>query len=189
MTNQTTKKKEWELDFSHSRVGFSVRHLLIAKVRGQFNKWGGKVELDLEDLSRSEVRIEIDAASIDTRDEKRDEHLRAADFFDVANHPSLLFVGKRVEHAGADRVKLIGDLTIRGTTREVTLDVEYAGTQKDPWGGTRAGFSAHTRIDRRDFGLAFNIPLDGGGLAVGNTVDIDIELETIAKAEQASAAA
>jgi polyisoprenoid-binding protein YceI len=168
--------EKWELDASHSGIHFSVRHMVVAKVRGQFEKWEGSLELDTNDLAKSSVSVTIDAASIDTKDAKRDEHLRSADFLDTAKFPSLTFKSKRVEAAG-EKLKIAGDLTIHGVTREVILDAEFAGRAKDPWGGERAGFSATTRVDRKDFGLVWNVALEAGGILVGDHVDIGIEVE------------
>lgn len=167
----------WEFDTTHSGIHFSVRHMVVAKVRGEFSSWKGDLKLDLDDLTASSVSVSIDAASIGTRDEKRDGHLRSPDFLDVEKYPTIDFKSKRVEKAGKDKLHVVGDLTIRGTTREVTLDAEFAGRAKDPWGGERAGFSATTRIDRKDFGLTWNQVLEAGGILVGDDVDITIEVE------------
>ncbi len=168
--------EKFDFDVSHSNVSFTARHLMFTKVRGEFGLWGGQLELDLADLTKSTVSAEIDAKSLDTHDEKRDAHLRSADFFDVENHPKLLFVSKRVEKKG-DRYVLVGDLTIRGTTREVSLDTEFHGTQKDPWGGERVGFTATGKIQRTEFALNWNVALEAGGVLVGETVEITLEIQ------------
>jgi polyisoprenoid-binding protein YceI len=167
------------IDTTHSDVGFSVRHMMFAKVRGHFTKWTANVEYDPETPSRSSMLAEIDVASIDTREPQRDGHLRSADFFDAEKFPKMSFKSKRVERAGDKRYKVAGDLTIRDVTREVVLEVEELGGGKDPWGNQRLGFHAHTAIDRRDFGLKWNQVLETGGVLVGEKVDIEIDAEAI----------
>jgi polyisoprenoid-binding protein YceI len=169
----------WQLDSSHSHIGFAVKHLMVATVRGEFGSYTGTLQLDTDDLTKSHVTAEIDASSISTRDEKRDEHLRSADFFDVANHPKITFKSTRIESAGGQNFKLIGDLTIRGTTKEVTLDAEYSGIAKDPWGNTKSGFEITGAINRSDFGLTFNAALETGGVLVGEKVKLQIEVEVL----------
>lgn len=169
---------KWTIDAAHSHVEFSVRHLMIATVKGRFANVEGTIVLDERDPTRSDVDVTIDAASIDTRVAQRDEHLRSADFFDVARHPSLVFKSRRVERQGDD-LKVVGDLTIRDVTREVTLDVTSQGQQTDPWGGQRAGFEATGRIKRSDFGLTWNQTLETGGVVVGDDVKIAIDIELV----------
>ena len=176
----------WQIDLAHSHINFSVRHMMISTVRGTFDSFSGTVEFDPDNPAATSVNVSIDAASINTREEKRDEHLRSGDFLDVANFPAITFVSKRVEPAGADSGKLIGDLTIHGVTREVVLDVDYHGQAKSPWGTTSAGFSASTKIKRDDFGLTWNVALETGGWLVGNDIKIEIEVEVV---EQVAAAA
>jgi polyisoprenoid-binding protein YceI len=172
---------KWDFDHAHSSVDFTVRHLLVSKVRGRFTKWNGELELDEQDLTRSRVDIEIDVASVDTHEPQRDAHLRSGDFFEADKHPRITFKSKRVEEKTADRLAVTGDLTIRGTTREVVLDVERGGViAKDPWGKRRAGFTATATINRKDFGVSFNQVLDQGGLALGEEVAITIEIEATA---------
>ena len=169
---------KWDFDHAHSSVDFTVRHLLVSKVRGTFKKWTGTLELDERDLPRSRLQVEIDVASVETHEPQRDAHLRSGDFFEVEKHPRMLFVSKRVEEKGKDRLSVTGDLTIRGTTREVVLDVERGGVvARDPWGKRRAGFTATATINRKDFGVSFNQVLDQGGLALGEDVAISIEIE------------
>lgn len=182
MTTQT-----WQIDSAHSGIHFSVRHLVIAKVRGQFSRWTGALSVPDGDFSRATVDVTIDASSIDTGVADRDAHLKSADFFDVASFPELTFRGRRIEAKGGDRFALVGDLTIRGTTREVVLDVESAGQAKDPWGNLRAGFAARTAIDRRDFGLTWNQALETGGVLVGEKVEIELELEAVRQDATAAA--
>ena len=174
MTTQT-----WQIDSAHSGIHFAVRHLVIAKVRGQFSRWTGALTVPDGDFSRATVDVTIDATSIDTGVADRDAHLKSADFFDVASFPELTFRGRRVEATGDDRFALIGDLTIRGTTREVALDVESAGQTKDPWGNVRAGFAARTSVDRKEFGLTWNQALETGGVMVGEKIEIELEVEAV----------
>ncbi len=166
------------IDAVHSSVAFSVRHLVVAKARGRFSKFSGAFAFDAEDVSKSHVEVTIDVASIDTNDAQRDGHLKSPDFFDAENHKEMTFKSKRVEGKGSD-LKVIGDLTIRGTTHEVTLDVEYAGISKDPWGNEKAGFEAKTTINRKDFGLVWNAVLETGGVAVGEKVEITLDIEAL----------
>jgi len=169
----------WQIDSAHSGIHFAVRHLVIAKVRGQFSRWTGALTVPDGDFSRATVDVTIDATSIDTGVADRDAHLKSADFFDVARFPELTFRGRRVEAKGDDRFALVGDLTIRGTTREVALDVESAGQTKDPWGNVRAGFAARTAVDRKEFGLTWNQALETGGVMVGEKIEIEIEVEAV----------
>jgi polyisoprenoid-binding protein YceI len=174
----------WSIDASHSNVQFTVRHMMISKVRGQFHNFTGTVNFDEQNPTNSSVNVEIDVASIDTRDEKRDGHLASPDFFDSANYPTISFVSKRVEVVDDSRGKIYGDLTIRGVTREVVLDTEYNGQALSPWGTTSAGFNASTKINRKDFGLNWNVALETGGVLVGEEVAIDIELEIVKQVTQ-----
>lgn len=169
----------WQVDPVHSEVGFSVRHLMVANVRGRFHNVSADLRLEESDLTKSSIEVEIDTNSIDTRAEQRDQHLRSADFFDVENHPNILFTSESIERVSDDRYRVTGDLTIRGTTRRVVLDAEVRGPKQDPWGGERLGVTASTKIDRRDFGLTWNQALETGGLTVGHDVKINIELELI----------
>ncbi len=178
----------WDIDVGHSAIHFWVRHMVISKVHGRFARWSGAIQLDPHDLTRSSVEVAIDTASIDTQVADRDAHLRSADFLDAAKYPQLTFRSKRIEKAGAG-YRVVGDLTLHGVMREVTLDAEFAGTGKDPWGNERAGFSAKTSLDRRDFGLVWNAALETGGVLVGEKVEIAIELEAVKKAAAAPAAA
>ncbi len=181
--------ERWEFDLTHSSVQFHVRHLMVSKVHGRFGKWGGALDYDAEDPTRSRLDVWIDAASVDTRDDQRDGHLRSPDFFDAASYPKLEFRSTKIERKADDRFALHGDLTIRGVTKPVVLDVESAGQVKDPWGGLRAGFSAKTAINRKDFGLTWNKALEAGGVLVGEKVEIAIELEAVKKPASASVAA
>ena len=174
--------ERWEIDSSHSGIHFSVRHLVIAKVRGQFSRWSGAVVVPDGDFSKASVEAVIDASSIETGVADRDAHLKSADFFDVAQFPEVRFNASRVEAKGADELRLVGQLTIKGITREVALEVEQLGKVQDPWGNQRAAFSAKTAIDRKDFGLTWNQVLEAGGVAVGDRVTLEIEVEAVRQA-------
>lgn len=169
----------WQIDSAHSHVQFSVRHMMISTVRGRFNEFSGTVAFDEGSPTSSTVDVTIDVASIDTREQQRDEHLRSPDFFDAANFPNMTFKSKRIEQADDNNGRLIGDLTIKDITKEVALDVEYAGQAQSPWGTTNAGFSASGSIDRKEFGLTWNQALETGGILVGDKIKIDIEVELI----------
>ena len=179
--------ERWEIDSSHSSAHFSVRHLVIAKVRGSFTRWSGTVQAPGGDFSKATVTVTIDASSIDTGVADRDAHLRSPDFFDVARYPELRFVGKHVQPRSQDEIDVVGDLTIKGTTREVVLRVEQHGQTKDPWGNVRAAFTAKTSIDRKDFGLTWNQVLETGGVMVGDRVDIEVEIEAVKQVEAQAA--
>lgn len=169
----------WAVDSSHSGIHFSVRHLLIAKVRGQFSRWSGSITLPEGDLERASVAVTIDASSIDTGVADRDAHLKSADFFDVAIYPEAAFTSNRVEVVGGNLVKVTGPLTLHGVTREVTLEVEPFGKTKDPWGNERMGFSARTSLLRSEFGLTWNQVLETGGVAVSDRVELEFEVEAV----------
>ena len=177
------RTERWEIDSSHSSVHFSVRHLVIAKVRGTFARWTGTVQVPAGDFSKATVDVTIDASSIDTGVAQRDAHLKSPDFFDVEKYPELRFVGKRVQPRSGRDIEVVGDLTIRGVTREVVLRVEQHGQAKDPWGNVRAAFTAKTSIDRKDFGLTWNQLLESGGVMVGDRVEIEAEIEAVKQAE------
>lgn len=178
-TTKDTGISTWNLDPDHTQVWFSVRHMMFATVKGQFPGVSGELKLNEADPAKTAVQVQIDAATIDTRSEQRDQHLRSADFFDVENHPHLTFVSRRVEPVGGSRYTVTGDLTIRGTTREVVLNVEETGRGKDPWGQEKIGFTAETRIDRKDFGLTWNQALEAGGVLVSDEVKISIDGQAI----------
>ena len=175
----------WQIDPTHSEVGFSVKHLMISTVRGRVSGVKGSVLLDSQDISRSSVEVEIDAATIDTREEKRDAHLRSPDFFDVEKHPTITFRSRRIEPLGGDRFRVTGDLTIRGVTREVVLEATDEGRERDPWGGERAGFTASGKVDRREFGLTWNQALETGGVLVSNDIKLSIEVQAVKVQQQA----
>ena len=179
----------WKIDTAHSEINFSVRHMMISNVRGRFEKFDGTVEFDEENPENSSVEVNIDAASINTREAKRDGHLRSPDFLDAEGYPYITFKSKRIEQTGEDSGRIIGDLTVRGETHEVVLDVDYAGKAKSPWGTTSAGFSATTKINRKQWGLNWNQALETGGVLVGDELKINIELEIIKQAEEEKEAA
>ena len=178
----------WRIDPAHSHVEFGVRHLMISSVKGAFGDVRGTVWVDESDPRTVLVDVAIQVASIDTRQEQRDAHLRSPDFFDAAKFPTITFRSRRVQGNPLDGdFRLTGDLTVRGITREVTLNVSPEGRLTDPWGEERAGFSAGAKIDRRDFGLTWNQALEAGGVLVGNEINISIEVELIRQASQAAA--
>lgn len=172
--NRTT----WTIDPSHSTVEFVAKHMMITTVKGRFAELEGTIVADEENIGDSTVEVTMQAASIDTRSEQRDTHLRSADFLDVENYPTVTFRSTRVEGT-KDEFQLTGDLTIRDVTRPITLDVTFEGEGKDPWGGTRASFSAKGKFDRRDFGLTWNVALETGGILVSNEVKINIEAQLV----------
>jgi polyisoprenoid-binding protein YceI len=172
----------WNIDPSHSHVEFSVRHLMISTVKGRFAEVSGRVVADDADPTSGQVEVTINVASIDTREAQRDTHLRSADFFDAENFPTLTFRSTRIAKASGDDLTVTGDLTIRGVTREVVLDVTTEGRGKDPWGGERAGYSAKGKIKRSDFGLTWNMALETGGVVVGDDIKISIDVELVKQA-------
>jgi polyisoprenoid-binding protein YceI len=176
----------WNLDTPHSTVGFSIRHMMISNVHGTFNSFQGTIKVNGEDPASAAVDVSIDAGSIDTREPKRDAHLKSADFFDVAKFPTLTFKSRKVEKVAGGQLKLIGDLTIHGVTKEVTLDVDtLTPPVKDPWGMTRAAAHASATINRKDFGLVWNKALETGGVLVGDEVSISIDVEMVRQQPQA----
>jgi polyisoprenoid-binding protein YceI len=180
MTTPEIPAGTWTIDASHSEVGFSVRHLMVSKVKGNFERFEGTITIGDDPLDSS-VQVEVDLSSINTRDEQRDGHLRSGDFFAVETHPKMTFVSTAVEPAGSD-YRVTGDLTIKGTTKSVVLDLEFNGIHPDPWGGTRSGFSATTEISRKAFGVDFEIPMDGGGVVVGDKITVGLEVEAVLQA-------
>ena len=172
----------WKIDPAHSQVQFTVRHMMISNVRGRFENFTGTVEFDEQDPTHSKVEVQIEAASINTKEPNRDTHLKSPDFFNAAEYPYLTFTSKRVKKVDVTHGQIIGDLTIRGLTKEVVLDVEYSGQAKSPYGTISAGFSAQTKINRKDWGLNWNVALETGGWLVGDEVRIDLELEIVKQA-------
>lgn len=185
MTTQATTDPKatslvpWQVDPAHTEVEFSVRHLMISNVKGRFGKVAGSIVYDQQSRKLVSLDVEIETASVDTRVEQRDQHLRSADFFDVEKHPKMTFKGRGVVGDVNDSFKLVGNLTIRGTTHETTLDVTLEGSGNDPWGNERRGYSATGKIDRREFGLTWNQAIEAGGVAVGHDVKIVINTEVM----------
>lgn len=173
----------FQIDNSHSEIQFSARHMMVSKVRGIFEKWGGVVALDPANPAATTVDITIEAASINTKDAQRDGHLRSPDFLNVEQYPSITFKSTKVELGGDNTAKLHGNLTIAGVSKPVTLTVEYQGNAKSPWGTVNYGFSANTKINREDWGLTWNAALETGGWLVGKEIQIDIDLELVEVAE------
>ena len=184
-----TSTSTWTVDPTHVEVGFAVRHLMISTVRGRFGRVTGTVTLDEKHPANSKIDIEVDIASIDTRQEQRDAHLRSADFFDAENFPTMHFVGRKIEGDITGDFTITGDLTVRGTTRAITLEATAEGRGRDPWGNERAGFSAKGKFLRSEFGLTWNQALEAGGVAVGDEVKISIDLELILQAPKDGTAA
>ena len=168
----------WQIDPAHSNVSFSVRHMMVSNVRGEFTKVSGTVEGDEKTPAQAVITATIDATSINTREAKRDDHLKSPDFLDVAKYPTIIFKSKKIEPSGSGQFKVTGDLTLHGVTKEVVLDVsDVTAPIKDPMGKTRAGAQATTKIDRKDFGINWSKVMDGGGLMVGDEVAISVDVE------------
>lgn len=167
----------WNLDTSHSAVEFTVRHLVVTKVRGSFGKYTASVEI-ADDLTQSKISAEIDVASVTTGENDRDNHLRSADFFDAENFPKITFKSTSIAPAG-NQYQLTGDLTMHNTTRSITLDLEFNGISKDPYGNTRSGYSASGELSRKDFGMEWNVPLEGSGVLVSDKIQINLEIQLI----------
>ncbi len=177
----------WELDPVHTTVEFAVKHMMITTVRGRFDKLTGSAYVNPDHPETPQVEVTIDAASIDTREARRDEHLRSPDFLNAAEHPTIMFRSRRVEGDIMGEFRLVGDLTIRGVSREVALEARFEGRTKDPWGGERAGFSATTKLNRHDFDLRWNVALETGGVLVGNEVKVSIDAELVKQAQSKAA--
>jgi polyisoprenoid-binding protein YceI len=172
--------KDYEIDLSHSSIGFSVRHL-VGKVNGAFRDFTGTFSFDPKSPESSKVIAEVKAKSIDTNDKKRDEHLRGKDFFEVQKHTGIKFVSTEVKEAGNQKYQVVGNLTLHGVTRPMTLTMEYMGEINDPWGKHRAGFSGTGQLDRKNFDMTWNKALDHGGMVIGDTVDFQLNIEAIEK--------
>jgi len=173
----------WKIDPAHTAAQFAVKHLMISTVRGEFKGVTGTVIWDDQDVTKSTVDVTIDAKTVNTGEEKRDQDLRSANFFEVEKYPTLTFKSKKVENAGAGKLKVVGDLTMHGITKEVVLDVDGpSAAVKDPWGNTRSAVSASTKLNRQDFGVKWNANMDGGGVVVGDTVNITIDMEMVKQA-------
>jgi polyisoprenoid-binding protein YceI len=178
----------WKIDIAHSAIAFSVRHMVVSRARGRFTRWNGQIEFDPDQPLKSKVEITIDPTSVDTADAQRDEHLRSQDFFEVAKYPEASFRSTKIEDLGGDRFRVTGDLTVHGVTKPVVLDAVFEGSATDPWGGERAGFSASTTIDRREFGLGWNKLLETGGVLVSDKVELQLEVEAVKQAAAVQAA-
>ncbi|WP_394833088.1 YceI family protein [Pendulispora rubella] len=173
---------DWDVDAGHSRVGFGVKHMLVSTTRGTFSRFAGVIGIDDADVTKSRVHIDIEAASINTDNTKRDDHLKSPDFLDVGKYPKIVFDSTKVERAGADRLNVTGNLTIKGVTRPVVLSVSGLTPEvKDPWGGIRRAAQASTKINRKDFGMTWNKAIEGGGVVVSDEVQIDLEVELTKK--------
>ncbi|AKQ64114.1 hypothetical protein A176_001026 [Myxococcus hansupus] len=179
----------WKVDESHSNAGFAIRHMMVSNVNGSINVKSGTVNLDDKDISKSTVEAVLDASSINTGNAKRDEHLKAPDFFDTAKFPEITFKSTKVQKAGAGKLKVSGDLTMHGVTKPVVLDVTGPSKEsKDPWGNTRTGVTATTKLNRKDFGLTYNQALETGGVAVGEEVTVNLDLSLVKQGAPAPAA-
>ncbi len=178
----------WIIDPSHSVVEFSVKHMMVATVKGRFEKVSGSIELDDVNPSASKVEATIETSSINTSDEKRDGHLKSGDFFEVEKYPTITFTSTSVKKVSDGEYKAEGDLTMHGVTRPVTLEIEYSGQAKGPYGDTRAGFSAHTSVNRKDFGLNWNVGLEAGGVLVSEKVNINLEISAVLQVAAAQTA-
>ena len=176
----------WQVDPVHSCIHFSVPHCMVSKIHGRFTKWSGTIQLDDQAPASSSVEIHIDASSIDTNEPNRDGHLKGTDLFNVAQYPEITFKSTKVESSGKDQYKVTGDFTLKGVSKPVVLEVDHGGSVKDPWGNSRGGFSVKGSIDRKDFGLTFNMPLEGGGFVLGDKVDFSIDVEAVKAAAQAA---
>jgi polyisoprenoid-binding protein YceI len=177
----------WEIDGAHTSAHFSVRHMMVTRVRGQFGKVSGTVDLDDRDLTRSQIDVVLDASSIDTRNDQRDTHLKSPDFFDVASYPNITFRSTRIERLGEEAYRVTGDLTLRGVTRPVTLAVEGpTAPARNPWGKLVRGVSATGKLNRKEWGLNWNAALEAGGVLVGDEIDLQIDAELVEKAPPAA---
>ena len=170
---------EWRFDPAHTRLGFSTRHAMVTKVRGSFNEVEGIINVNAEDPTESTVNVKIQVASIDTRNEQRDEHLRTNDFFDAPHYPEITFVSKRIDQVEDNSFIVNGDLTIRGVTKEIAVPLEFVGVERDPMGNLRAGFEGSRRIDRKDFGVNWNAALDSGGVLVSDRILLEFEISAV----------
>jgi len=182
MTTVPSRVSTWTLDRAHSSVEFAVRHMVVSTVKGHFRDFEGTINIDEENPANSSVAVSIDVASVDTHEPDRDAHLRSDDFFNAEKFPKITFHSTRVELTGEERAKVIGDLTIRDITREVELDTEFEGRVKDPWGNERIGLTATTTISRKDFNVRWNQVIETGGVVVGDTVKITLEIEAVRQA-------
>lgn len=183
METTTSTATTWKIDASHSEVGFKVKHLMITNVRGNLDKFDvTATSKTAEDFEHVHVEFTAEAASVNTNSEQRDQHLRSADFFDSENHPNITFISNGMKRKNGNEFEMTGDLTIRGVTKPIRLDVELTGVAKDPWGQTKAGFNVEGKINRKDFGLVWNAPVETGGMLVSDEVKIHCEIQMIRQA-------
>jgi polyisoprenoid-binding protein YceI len=181
-TTESTLTGDYDIDATHSRLGFAAKHAMVATVRGQFTSYRADVHLDEENPAASTIRLEIDTESIDSRNADRDGHLRTPDFFDIENYPTIVFQSTKVEKTDDDLYSVIGDLTIKGTTSPVSVEFELTGSTTDPWGNFRLGFEGRATVNRRDWGLEWNMPLDKGGVLVSEKVKLEFDISATRKA-------
>jgi len=176
----------WDIDPAHTRLGFAARHAMVATVRGGFDVFSGEIHIDQANPATSTATVEIDAASISTGNEQRDAHLRSGDFLDVENYPTITFRSTAVERRDDDEYAMHGDLTIKGVAKPVTLELEFQGSSKDPFGNTRGGFEGKTTINRKDWGLSWNVAIEGGGILVGEKVKLELDVSAIKRVAAAT---
>ncbi|TDG00159.1 YceI family protein [Paenibacillus piri] len=176
-------KSKWAVDATHSSIDFTIRHMMIAKVKGTFHTFEAEIEADPNDLTSADVQFAVELASIDTRNNDRDTHLRTADFFDVEKYPKMTFKSNRIVKTDEGEYEVSGDLTLHGVTRPETFSVTFEGSGKDPWGNERAGFSAQGTIKRSDFGLTYNAALETGGVLIADEVKVSLEIEALKQAD------
>jgi polyisoprenoid-binding protein YceI len=186
-TEITTLTGAYDIDPSHSRIGFAAKHAMVVNVRGDFKVYSGEVYLDEQNPANSRINVTIDPNSVDTGNKDRDTHLRSPDFFNVEVYPTIAFTSTKVERVDGDVYTLIGDLTINGKTNPVSVDFELTGTANDPWGNFRAGFEGKTTVNRRDWALDFNVALDKGGVLVGEKIKLEFDISAVKRAEQPTA--
>jgi len=188
-TETATLTGNYQIDAAHSRLGFVARHAMVTKVRGHFGDVTGQLHLDQEDPGRSSAEVVAQMASVDTGNAQRDEHLRSPDFFHVEQHPTMTFKSTKAEAVGAEEYRLTGDLTIKGVSRPVTFDIEFGGATRDPWGNLRVGFEGKATINRKDWGLEWNVVLEAGGLMVSDKITIELDIAAVRVEDQAASAA
>jgi polyisoprenoid-binding protein YceI len=181
-TISTAITGDYDLDAVHSRLGFAAKHAMVTTVRGKFNTYTAEIHLDEDNVANSSARIEIDASSVDTGNQQRDDHIRNADFFEVETYPKITFVSTSAEKTGEDTYVLHGDLTIRGTTKPVSVEFEQTGAAVDPWGNFRVGFEGKAKINRTDWGVSFNAPLGAGGLVISEKVTLEFDIAAVRRA-------
>jgi polyisoprenoid-binding protein YceI len=182
MTNSTTAKTKWAVDATHSSVDFSIRHMMVSNVKGTFHTYSASIDADPSDLTTADIQFSVDLASIDTRNADRDNHLRTGDFFDIEKYPQLTFNATKIEKKSDDEYAVTGDLSLHGVTRAETFAATFEGSGKDPWGNEKVGFSAKGAINRSDYGLTYNAVLETGGIMVGDTVKISLEIQAAKQA-------